>query len=90
VDQLPIRPGTYRLSFALFNHGNNLTGGKLVEKWTAVPGLMVDTPPVAHPQDEWAGVLNVPATFASSRGPALAMSRRTPRARVENALVARR
>ncbi|HUL73837.1 MAG TPA: polysaccharide ABC transporter ATP-binding protein [Vicinamibacterales bacterium] len=65
VPQLPIRPGTYRLSFALFNQGNNLTGGRLVEKWTAVPALLVDTPPVAHPQDEWAGILNVPATLSS-------------------------
>ncbi len=70
VAQLPIRPGTYRLSFALFDQGNNLTGGKLVEKWTAVPALLVDTAPVAHPQDEWAGVLNVPATFDGARGEA--------------------
>jgi energy-coupling factor transporter ATP-binding protein EcfA2 len=67
VPQLPIRPGMYRLSFALFNQGNNLTGGKLVEKWTAVPALMVDAPPVAHPQDEWAGILNVPASLSTSQ-----------------------
>jgi len=33
--------------------------------------------PLAHPQDEWAGVLNVPATFASrspNAAPALALS----------------
>ena len=90
VAQLPIRPGTYRLSFALFNHGNNLTGGKLVEKWTAAPGLMIDAPPVAHPQDEWAGVLNVPATFACSRGHAFATARRPARARIEGTLVAGR
>jgi len=65
IEQLPIRPGTYRLSLALFNQGNNLTGGKLVEKWTAAPVLVVDAPPVAHPQDEWAGILNVSATLSS-------------------------
>ena len=65
VPQLPVRPGTYRLSFALFDQGNNLTGGKLVEKWTAVPALLVDAPPVAHPQDEWAGILNIPATLSA-------------------------
>ncbi len=64
IAQLPIRPGSYRLTFALFNQGNNLTGGALVEKWIAVPALVVDAAPVAHPQDEWAGILNVPATFA--------------------------
>ena len=68
VPQLPVRPGTYRLSLALFNQGNNLTGGKLVEKWTAVPALLVDAPPVAHPQDEWAGMLNIPATLSSFCG----------------------
>ena len=90
VDQLPIRPGTYRLSLALFNHGNNLTGGKLLEKWTAVPGLMIDTPPVAHPQDEWAGVLNVPATFGCSRGQTPAVARKPARTHTDNRLVAGR
>ena len=90
VAQLPIRPGTYRLSLALFNHGNNLTGGTLVEKWTAAPGLMIDAAPVAHPQDEWAGVRNVPATFACSRGDASATARKPARARVEDTVVAGR
>jgi lipopolysaccharide transport system ATP-binding protein len=61
LPQLPLRPGVYRLSVALFDGGNNLTGGRLVEKWTAVPDLALDVPPVAHPQDEWAGILNLPA-----------------------------
>jgi hypothetical protein len=59
-------PGSYRLSFALFNNGNNLTGGRLIEKWAAVPPLTLDVQPVSHPQDEWAGVLNVPATLTTS------------------------
>jgi lipopolysaccharide transport system ATP-binding protein len=87
VDQLPIRPGTYRLSLALFNHGNNLTGGKLLEKWTAVPGLMIDTPPVAHPQDEWAGVLNVPATFGCSRSETTAVARKPARSQTDTRMV---
>lgn len=61
VKSLPLLPRNYRLTFALFDRGNNMTGGKLVEKWVAVPYLTLDVPPVAHPQDEWAGVLNVPA-----------------------------
>jgi lipopolysaccharide transport system ATP-binding protein len=63
IKSLPLLPRNYRLTFALFNRGNNLTGGKLIEKWVAVPYLTLDVPPVAHPQDEWAGVLNVPATL---------------------------
>ncbi|MEO7190507.1 MAG: polysaccharide ABC transporter ATP-binding protein [Vicinamibacterales bacterium] len=61
LPQLPLRPGMYRLSVALFDGGNNLTGGRLLEKWTAVPDFGLDVPPVAHPQDEWAGVLNIAA-----------------------------
>jgi len=58
---LPLRPGTYSVMCSLFNGGNNLTGGELVEKWHAVPQLVVDTPPLAHPQDRWTGILNIPA-----------------------------
>jgi lipopolysaccharide transport system ATP-binding protein len=61
IPQLPLRPGMYRLSLAIFDGGNNLTGGRLIEKWTAVQPLGLDVPPVAHPQTEWAGLLNVPA-----------------------------
>jgi len=68
LPSLPLRPGAYRLSFALFNGGSNLTGGRLIEKWMGVPPLTIDAPPVGHPQDEWAGILNVPGTLAVSGG----------------------
>jgi ABC-type polysaccharide/polyol phosphate transport system ATPase subunit len=58
---LPLRPGAYTLMCSLFDGGNNLTGGELVEQWHAVPPLIVDTPPLSHPQDRWAGVMNIPA-----------------------------
>jgi ABC-type polysaccharide/polyol phosphate transport system ATPase subunit len=67
IPMFPLRPGTYRLTFALFNRGNNLTGGRLVEKWAASPALTLDVPPLAHPQDEWSGLLNVPAAFEHAR-----------------------
>src|SRR5262249_10605777 len=35
VPQLPVQPGTYQISFTLFNSGNNLNGGELVERWVA-------------------------------------------------------
>ena len=63
VPTLPLRPGAYSLSCAIFNRGNNLTGGQLLEHWYALPPLIVDTRPVSHPQDRWAGVLNIPAEF---------------------------
>jgi hypothetical protein len=60
VPLLPLRPGAYSLTCSLFNRGNNLTGGQLIEQWYALPPLIVDTHPLSHPQDRWAGVLNVP------------------------------
>ena len=56
-------PRSYSLTCSLFNRGNNLTGGQLIEQWYALPSLIVDTRPVSHPQDRWAGVLNIPAEF---------------------------
>lgn len=61
VPGLPLRPGAYALTGAILNRGNNLNGGKLLENFYAQPPLIVDTKPVAHPQDRWAGVLNLPA-----------------------------
>jgi lipopolysaccharide transport system ATP-binding protein len=69
IPMFPLRPGTYRLTFALFDRGNNLTGGRLIEKWAASPALTLDVPPLAHPQDEWSGLLNVPAAFEHVRDP---------------------
>lgn len=61
VPALPLRPGAYSLTCSIFNRGNNLTGGHLVEQWYALPALVVDTPPLSHPQDRWAGFFNIPA-----------------------------
>jgi lipopolysaccharide transport system ATP-binding protein len=66
VPGLPLRPGAYALTGAILNHGNNLTGGDLLEYFYAQPPLIVDTKPVAHPQERWAGVLNIPADIRVS------------------------
>jgi ABC-type polysaccharide/polyol phosphate transport system ATPase subunit len=71
VPMLPIRPGAYTVLCSLFNEGNNLTGGELIEDWYATTLLLVDTKPVAHPQDQWAGMLNIPAELRVSEGVAL-------------------
>ena len=63
IPSLPLRPGAYSLAGAILNQGNNLTGGKLIEQFHAQPPLIVDTRPVAHPQERWAGYLNIPAEF---------------------------
>ncbi|MGA8144857.1 MAG: polysaccharide ABC transporter ATP-binding protein [Candidatus Acidiferrales bacterium] len=64
VPALPLRPGAYSLTCSIYDRGNNLTGGILVEQWYALPPLIVDTPPLSHPQDRWAGVLNLPAEIS--------------------------
>jgi lipopolysaccharide transport system ATP-binding protein len=58
---LPLRAGIYSIVCSLYNGGNNLTGGSLLEIWNAVPFLAVDTLPLSHQQDAWAGILNIPA-----------------------------
>jgi hypothetical protein len=64
VPALPLRPGAYNVTASIYDHGNNLTGGRLIEQWYGLPPLVIDTPPLSHPQDRWAGVLNIPANFS--------------------------
>ena len=66
VPFLPLRPGTYSITCSMYNHGNNLTGGRFLEFWNAVPFLAVDTLPLSHQQDQWAGVFNIPAELKVS------------------------
>jgi hypothetical protein len=61
LSRLPLRPGVYRWQFALFDDGSERTGGRLLEQWTALPELRVGGTPFGHPQDTWAGWLNVRA-----------------------------
>jgi lipopolysaccharide transport system ATP-binding protein len=68
LPSLPLRPGVYSLMCTLLNNGRN--GGELVEQWYAVPTLVVDTMPVAHPLDRWSGVLNISGQLKVSAGSA--------------------
>ncbi len=61
VPQLPLRPGSYTMLCSLFNGGNNLNGGTMLEAWNAIPFLAVDTAQLGHQQDAWAGIVNIPA-----------------------------
>jgi lipopolysaccharide transport system ATP-binding protein len=63
IPTLPIKPGSYALSASLYDRGNNLTGGVLIEQWSAQPPLIVNTKPVGHPQERWTGLLNIPGSF---------------------------
>jgi ABC-type polysaccharide/polyol phosphate transport system ATPase subunit len=63
LPMLPLHPGIYSVICSLFDEGNNLTGGELVEQWHAVPPLIVDAKPLSHSQDRWAGMLNIPGTL---------------------------
>jgi ABC-type polysaccharide/polyol phosphate transport system ATPase subunit len=61
VPYLPLRPGSYSILSSIFNGGNNLTGGRMLEAWNAVPFLAVDTLQFGHQQDAWTGITNIPA-----------------------------
>jgi len=57
---LPLRPGPYSWLVSLFDDTDELDG------WDATPEMVVATENHQHPCDEWAGVLNVPASFSVS------------------------
>ena len=59
---LPLRPGTYSWQVSLWEDKN------LLEHWDCLPRMIIATEVHQHPQDEWNGVLNVPASFALQRG----------------------
>src|ERR1700722_18413781 len=61
IPYLPLRPESYSIMCSIFNGGNNLTGGRMLEAWNAVPFLAVDSLPLSHKQDGWAGIFNISA-----------------------------
>jgi homopolymeric O-antigen transport system ATP-binding protein len=67
LPSMPLRPGAYRLHASLYER----EGHRLVDDWWAMPELIVATPPLSHPQDEWQGVLNLPCTFSVSERTAI-------------------
>ena len=54
---LPLKPGSYYWKVSLYSEG------ALVDEWYCVPELIIATPPLTHPRDEWSGVLNIPCEF---------------------------
>jgi hypothetical protein len=61
LPMLPVKPGAYKLHASLYRR----EGRKLLDDWWAMPELVVATPPLSHPQDEWQGMLNLPCEFRS-------------------------
>ncbi|MBI4569983.1 MAG: ABC transporter ATP-binding protein [Planctomycetes bacterium] len=58
LDSLPVRPGRYTLHVSLYDEN------RMLDQWTCVPDLLVTTPPMTHPRDEWSGVLNTPCSLS--------------------------
>jgi hypothetical protein len=80
VPQLPLRPGVYRWTFALYDNGNTAMGGRLVEQWIAMPELRLGGTLYGHAQDASAGWLNVPAQIRVSAAPGTSMASAVPSA----------
>jgi lipopolysaccharide transport system ATP-binding protein len=55
---LPLRPGPYSWRVSLWQEG------KVLDLWECVPEMVVATPNLQHPRDEWSGVLNIPSKVA--------------------------
>ena len=54
---LPLRPGVYHWRVSIYDEEG------LVDVWDCLPPLQVATEPVTHPQEAWAGILNIPYRF---------------------------
>ncbi len=52
---LPLRPGPYFWQVSLWQEY------ELFDLWDCLPGMIVATPNLQHPRDEWSGVLNIPS-----------------------------
>jgi lipopolysaccharide transport system ATP-binding protein len=52
LESLPLRPGPYRWLVSLYDDGH------FINSLDCVPEMSVETPPLGHRQDEFAGVLN--------------------------------
>src|SRR5262245_42562744 len=61
IDGLPVRPGVYRWLVTLYDDD------RFVTSLDCVPELSVDTQPLGHRRDEWAGILNLPHTMRVDR-----------------------
>ena len=60
ISTLPLKPGIYHWMVSLWD------GGRELDLWNCVPAMQINTPPMAHPQDQWAGLLNMPCHFAAN------------------------
>lgn len=61
LNTLPIRPGPYRWHTTLYDNGHLVEGGE------RIPELSVETAPLGHRQDRYAGVLNLPHSLEICR-----------------------
>ena len=54
LSSLPIRPGPYRWHVSLFSEGT------FIDNLDCIPEMSVETVPLGHRRDEYAGLLNIP------------------------------
>jgi hypothetical protein len=57
---LPLRPGPYTWLVSLWEDEDQ------IDVWDCIPEIIVAAEPIAHPTDEWAGLLNIPTDFSIS------------------------
>lgn len=61
LPMLPLRPGSYTIHTSIYDENG------LIDVWYWVPNLIVATQPMTHPNDFWAGLLNIPCEFEVRR-----------------------
>jgi ABC-type polysaccharide/polyol phosphate transport system ATPase subunit len=69
LSTLPLKPGPYRWHVSIFD------GDRFLNNLDCVPEMSVETPPLGHRRDEYAGRLNFPYAIEIRRAEAAATSR---------------
>jgi lipopolysaccharide transport system ATP-binding protein len=54
---LPLRPGAYAVVFSIYDDDGRF------HSWSVAPSLIIESTPVTHFMDEWAGVVNIPCSL---------------------------
>lgn len=54
---VPLKPGAYRWRFCLLDES------EMLEFWDCSPDFLIDTEPLGHQDEQWAGLLNIPNEF---------------------------
>jgi ABC-type polysaccharide/polyol phosphate transport system ATPase subunit len=80
LKSLPLKPGVYRWRVTMLDEAS------LLDLWDCSPELIIDTEPLCHPDERWAGLLNIENGFSIYDETGELCDVRAPRGRVWTAI----